>query len=117
MKLLDSLQLTENTLVIFTSDNGPVLDDGYTDFAEQLVGSHQPSGIYRGGKYSAYEAGTRVPTIMYWKGKIQPGVSKALVSQVDFYKTMAKLVNAKVQSNEAADSEDQLNTWLGKNQK
>ncbi|MEJ8819488.1 sulfatase family protein [Lacibacter sp. H407] len=117
MKLLDSLRLTENTLVIFTSDNGPVLDDGYTDFAEQLVGSHQPSGIYRGGKYSAYEAGTRVPTIMYWKGKIQPGVSKALVSQVDFYKTMAKLVNAKVQSNEAADSEDQLNTWLGKNQK
>ena len=53
---------------------------------------------------------------MYWKGKIQPGVSKALVSQVDFYKTMARLVNAKVQSNEAVDSEDQLHTWLGKNQ-
>lgn len=117
MKLLDSLRLTENTLVIFTSDNGPVLDDGYADFAEQLVGDHQPSGIYRGGKYSAFEAGTRVPTIIYWKGKIKPGESNALISQVDFYKTMAKLINAKVKSNEAIDSEDQLNTWLGKTSK
>jgi arylsulfatase A-like enzyme len=117
MKVLDSLKLTENTLVIFSSDNGPVLNDGYTDFAEQLVGNHQPSSIYRGGKYSAYEAGTRVPTIMYWKGKIKPSVSNALVSQVDFYKTIAKLVNAKVNSNEAADSENQLNTWLGKTKK
>ncbi len=117
MKLLDSLKLTENTLVIFSSDNGPVLDDGYGDFAEKLVGNHQPSGIYRGGKYSAYEAGTRVPTIMYWKGKIKPTVSNALVSQVDFYKTIAKLVNIKMKPNEAVDSEDHLNTWLGKNLK
>ncbi|HLP37681.1 arylsulfatase [Lacibacter sp.] len=117
MKLLDSLQLTENTLVIFTSDNGPVLDDGYADFAEQLVGNHKPSGIYRGGKYSAYEAGTRVPTIIYWKGKIKPTVSKALVSQVDFYKTVAALINAKLQDNEATDSENQLAAWLGKTNK
>lgn len=117
MKVLDSLKLTENTLVIFSSDNGPVLDDGYTDFAEQLVGNHQPSGIYRGGKYSAYEAGTRVPTIVYWKGKVQPSVSNALVSQIDFYKTIAKLTNVKTSINEAADSEDHLSTWLGKNKK
>jgi len=117
MKVLDSLKLTENTLVIFSSDNGPVLDDGYTDFAEQLVGNHKPSGIYRGGKYSAYEAGTRVPTIMYWKVEIKPTVSNALISQVDLYKTMAALINAKVNSNEAMDSENHLSTWLGKNKK
>jgi arylsulfatase A len=115
MNLLDSLKIAENTLVIFSSDNGSVLNDGYTDFAEQLVGNHQPSGIYRGGKYSAYEAGTRVPTIMYWKGKIKPTVSSALVSQVDFYKTMATLIKANVQVKDAVDSENQLNTWLGKN--
>ncbi|MFY7839678.1 MAG: sulfatase family protein [Lacibacter sp.] len=117
MKLLDSLQLSENTLLIFTSDNGPVLDDGYADFAEQLVGGHQPSGIYRGGKYSAFEAGTRVPTILYWKGKIKPAVSNALVSQVDFYKTIAALIHAKLQSNEAPDSENHLVTWLGQTKK
>jgi arylsulfatase A len=117
LQLLDSLKIAENTLVIFSSDNGPVLDDGYTDFAEQLVGNHKPSGIYRGGKYSAYEAGTRVPTIMYWKGKINPAVSHALVSQIDFYKTIASLINVKVEGNEAMDSEDQLNTWLGKSHK
>lgn len=117
MKVLDSLKLTENTLVVFSSDNGPVLDDGYGDFAEQLVGNHKPSGIYRGGKYSAYEAGTRVPTIMYWKGKIKQSVSNALVSQVDFYKSIAKLINAKVETDAAIDSEDHLNTWLGKTQK
>lgn len=115
MNLLDSLKLTENTLVVFSSDNGPVLDDGYGDFAEQLVGNHKPAGIYRGGKYSAYEAGTRVPTIMYWKGKIKPTISNALVSQVDFYKTIAKLINVNVETEVAVDSEDQLNTWLGKN--
>lgn len=117
MKLLDSLQLTRNTLVIFTSDNGPVLDDGYADFAEQLVGNHEPSGIYRGGKYSAFEAGTRVPTIVYWKGKIKSSVSNALFSQIDFYKTMAKLINAKVNNNDAIDSKNQLDAWLGKSQK
>ncbi|TAD86372.1 MAG: arylsulfatase [Bacteroidetes bacterium] len=114
MTLLDSLNLAENTLVIFSSDNGPVLDDGYADFAEQLVGTHRPAGNYRGGKYSAYEAGTRVPTIMYWKGKIKPAVSSALVSQIDFYKTVAKLIKADVKTNEASDSENQLKTWLGK---
>jgi arylsulfatase A len=113
MDLLDSLHLLENTLVIFTSDNGPVLNDGYSDFSEELVGEHQPSGIYRGGKYSAFEAGTRVPTILYWQGKIQPSVSPALFSQIDFYKTMAKLVKGKVDTGQAIDSEDHLETWLG----
>lgn len=117
MKLLDSLKLIENTLVIFTSDNGPILDDGYHDNAEQMVGSHQPSGNFRGGKYSAFEAGTRVPTIINWKGKIKPGVSNSIISQIDFYKTMAQLINASLTNNEAPDSEGHLNAWLGRTQK
>ncbi|MGV3540138.1 MAG: sulfatase-like hydrolase/transferase, partial [Rufibacter sp.] len=72
VKSLKELGLAENTLLIFTSDNGPVLNDGYSDKAEELVGEHKPGGPYRGGKYSAYEAGTRVPTIAYWPGTIKP---------------------------------------------
>ncbi|MBP6386412.1 MAG: arylsulfatase [Pseudarcicella sp.] len=114
MHQLDSLKLLENTIVIFSSDNGPVLDDGYEDQAEQLVGNHKPAGIYRGGKYSAYEAGTRVPMIVQWKGKIKPNKSKALVSQVDLYKTLATLLNFPLLSQEAKDSQNQLKSWMGK---
>ena len=58
---LDRLELAENTLVILTSDNGPVLDDGYKDEAVEKLGDHKPAGPLRGGKYSIFEGGTRVP--------------------------------------------------------
>ena len=83
-KKLEDLGLSENTLVIFTSDNGPVVDDGYQDQAKELLGSHKPAGPLRGGKYSAFDGGTRVPFIVYWPGKVKPGKSDAMVSQVDF---------------------------------
>ena len=50
MNTLDSLQLTDNTILIFTSDNGPVIDDGYQDQAFERLNGHTPMGIYRGGK-------------------------------------------------------------------
>lgn len=102
----------DNTILIFTSDNGPILADGYDDRAEELTGNHDASGGLRGGKYSAYEAGTRVPTILYWKDQVEVGVSDALLSQVDLLASLASLTNTKV--TEAIDSEDQLNAWLGK---
>ncbi len=117
LQLLDSLKLLENTVIVFTSDNGPVLNDGYEDFAEELLDKHKPAGILRGGKYSAYEAGTRVPMIIQWKGKIKHGNSKAVVSQVDFYNTMAALIHYSTANNEATDSENQLQAWIGKSQK
>lgn len=101
---LRSLGLEENTLFIFTSDNGPVLDDGYADQAVEALGDHKPWGPYRGGKYSAYEAGARMPTIVYWKGVVQPGVSDALISQVDFLATIANLAGAPLNESEAIDS-------------
>lgn len=117
LQILQENGLTDNTLVIFTSDNGPILDDGYGDSAEQLVGADRPWGPFRGGKYSAYEAGTRMPTIAYWPGTVKPAVSDALFSQVDFYASLAKLVGHPLETNEAPDSYDMLDVILGKSVK
>ncbi len=114
MYLLDSLGIAKNTLVIFSSDNGPVLDDGYEDFAEKLNQGHQPAGIFRGGKYSAFEAGTRMPTITYWPGVIPPGVSSALCSQVDLLASLAVLTGVQLPQGAAPDSRNMLNVWLGR---
>jgi arylsulfatase A-like enzyme len=91
MKALEKHDVAENTLVIVTSDNGPVIDDGYRDEAVAKLGDHRASGPYRGGKYSNFEGGTRVPFIARWPARIKPGVSQALVCQVDFPATFAAL--------------------------
>jgi arylsulfatase A-like enzyme len=114
MKELEELGLAENTLLIFTSDNGPVLNDGYEDQAVELVGDHKPAGPFRGSKYSAYEGGTRVPTISYWPGEIMPGTSDALVSQLDIYASIARLAGVELGDGDAPDSRDQLAVWLGR---
>ena len=116
-KVLKEQNLLENTLLIFTSDNGPILDDGYLDYARELVGNHKPGGKYRGSKYSVFEAGTRMPTIIHWPAKVKPGKSDALMSQVDLYASIASLVNVKVEKGAAIDSENHLKAWLGKTTK
>nr|WKN36092.1 arylsulfatase [Tunicatimonas sp. TK19036] len=113
MKTLDSLQLTENTLLIFTSDNGPVVDDGYHDQSVEQLGNHKPAGDFRGGKYSAFEAGTRVPLIIRWPGKINTGVSNALVSQIDFMASFAELTQQSVSNEAGPDSQNALPALLG----
>lgn len=113
IKALEERGLAENTLIIFSSDNGPILDDGYGDEAVERLGSHQPAGPYRGAKYSVYEAGTRVPTIAYWPDRIAPGKSDALVNQVDLFATIAKLVGVDLEISEAPDSFEMLDAWLG----
>lgn len=113
---LEALGIADNTLLIFTSDNGPVLDDGYTDQSVTLLGEHKPWGPFRGGKYSAYEAGTRVPTILYWPSSVRSVVSDALVSQVDLYASLAALLQQEVSDGEAIDSRNQLDTWLGRSE-
>lgn len=82
--------IAENTLIVLSSDNGPVVDDGYADRAVELLGEHRPWGPFRGGKYSIFEAGTRVPMIVSWPAQVKPGVSDALVSQIDLYASMGK---------------------------
>jgi len=111
---LDSLQLSSNTIIIFSSDNGPVVDDGYLDNAVEKLNGHTPAGIYKGGKYSAFEAGTRVPLIASWPGKIKPGmVSPALFSQVDMYASLAALVQQPLTHDDAPDSFNSLDQLLG----
>jgi arylsulfatase A len=110
---LQALGIEENTIVLFTSDNGPVLDDGYADQAVARLGDHRPAGPYRGGKYSAFEAGTRMPTILRWPGSVDPGVSDALISQVDLYASLASLLDVKLEAGEAMDSLDTLSAYLG----
>lgn len=110
---LEKLGIADNTLVIFSSDNGPVLNDGYEDGAVEMLGAHTPAGGLRGGKYSAFEAGTRVPTIAWWPGRIAPGTSSAVMSQVDILASLASLTGASLPQKVAIDSLDRLSAWLG----
>ena len=115
MRALEEAGVAGNTLVILTSDNGPVLDDGYADCAEELVGEHRPTGELRGGKYSAFEGGTRVPFIVHWPDRIkEAGVKEGLVSQIDFLGVMAKVTGLTEPDSVAVDGycgEDVV--WLG----
>ncbi|WP_288241886.1 arylsulfatase [uncultured Bacteroides sp.] len=109
---LDKLGLLENTLIIFSSDNGPVLNDGYKDMAVELAGKHKPAGGFRGGKYSLFEGGTRVPFFVYWKGETRPKVSDAIVCQLDLISSIAALIGYDVK--EKLDSRNFLDVFLGK---
>lgn len=116
MKKLQALGLTEKTIVIFTSDNGPVVDDGYKDQAVELLGGHKPAGPLRGGKYSTFSAGTQVPFIVSWPGRMQYGTSDVLISQVDFMASFAKMLGLKLNESDAIDSYEMLEQLLGKSE-
>jgi arylsulfatase A-like enzyme len=105
--------LTRDTLVILSSDNGPVIDDGYKDQAVERLGDHKPGAMLRGGKYSRFEAGTRVPFIVRWPGSVKPGTTDALVSQVDLLASFAALTGQKLGEKDAPDSLDMTAALLG----
>lgn len=118
MKTLERLGLTENTLIILSSDNGPVLDDGYKDRAVELAGNHKPGGPFRGGKYGAFEAGTCVPAIVRYPAQVKKNrVLNTLLSQVDWVRSLASLINVSVPEEAAPDSRNYMNSWLGKSKK
>jgi len=110
---LDRLGLTTNTLVILSSDNGPVLDDGYQDQANERLGDHRPAGPFRAGKYSLFEGGTRVAFVVRWPGRVKPGVSDALISQVDFAASFAALAGGRTDPSAMPDSVNVLPALLG----
>lgn len=120
MKALKAAGIDENTIVIFSSDNGPVYDDGYDDgttvktSSQEVDRGHDGSGKFRGGKYQIYEGGTRVPLIIRWPNGIQPGVSDALVTQVDFLSSFAGMLKANVPPGQGKDSRNHLPALLGK---
>jgi arylsulfatase A-like enzyme len=110
---LDRHGLTQSTLVLLTSDNGPVLDDGYADQANELRGTHQPAGPLRAGKNSLFEGGTRVPWIVRYPARVKPGVSGALISQIDLPATFAALAGAPAPVTPWIDSRNALPALLG----
>jgi arylsulfatase A-like enzyme len=114
LRTLNRLDLARDTLVIFSSDNGPVVDDGYKDQAVELLDGHRPAGPLRGGKYSAFDGGTRVPFIVRWPGKVRPGVSEALACQIDLPASLAALTDQQLAFDDAPDSFDVLGALLGR---
>jgi arylsulfatase A-like enzyme len=110
---LERLGLSQNTLVILSSDNGPVVDDGYQDDAVTRLGDHKAAGPLRGGKYSLFEGGTRVPLVLRWPARIKPGVSDALVCQVDLLGSLAALVGRPLPDDAAPDSVNVLPALMG----
>lgn len=111
---LDRLDLSDNTLILLSSDNGPVVDDGYDDRAKELLNGHSPTGNLRGGKYSAFEGGTRVPMIVRWPARIKPAAENdVLMSQIDWMASFASMLDQNMPKGSAPDSYNRLSNLLG----
>ncbi len=105
LKKLESLQLLEDTLVIFSSDNGPWL------VMEDHGGS---AGVLREGKQFTFEGGMRVPTVAMWKGTIAPNtVYKDLATQMDWFPTFARLLEIPLPNDRPIDGKDLSQVLLG----
>jgi arylsulfatase A-like enzyme len=113
MATLRRLNLEKETLIVFSSDNGPIFNDDYADGAVAEANGHRPAGPYRGGKYQIFEGGTRVPFLVSWPGRVAPGVSAALVNQVDLYASLADLAGQAKTAPARPDSRDLLPALLG----
>ncbi len=112
-KSLERFGLAEKTIIVLCSDNGPVLDDGYKDQAVEKLGDHTPAGGLRGGKYSVWEGGTRIPFIVRWKGHVKPRLSSEVVCTVDLAASFASLTGQSVRSDGCLDSLDLMPALLG----
>ena len=114
METLDKLGIADNTIVLLTSDNGPVVDDGYQDQAEELLNGHKPAGPWRGNKYSAFEGGTAIPVIVRWPKNVKAGqTSDVLMSQIDFMASFGNLIGATFPKGSAPNSKNHLGNLLG----
>lgn len=114
LRILKEQGLEENTLIVFCSDNGPVLDDGYKDRAKEELGDHRPASVYAGGKYKIQEGGTRTPFITSWPGTIEPGVSDEVVSTIDLAASLANYLGVDVPDDACLDSIDVMGALLGR---
>jgi arylsulfatase A len=114
LRVLKEQGLEENTLIVFCSDNGPVLDDGYKDQAKEELGDHRPASVYAGGKYKIQEGGTRTPFITSWHGTIEPGVSDEVVSTIDLAASLANYLGVDIPDDACLDSIDVMGALLGR---
>ncbi len=115
MKALEEAGIADNTLLILSSDNGPILDDGYDDQAEALLNGHSPSGPYRSYKYSGYEGGTMVPFIVRWPDRVKPATepNHTLLSHIDLVGSFGALIGQEIPAGGAMDSGDMMAQILG----
>lgn len=111
---LERLKLEENTLVIVTSDNGGVMDDGYKDGAVEDANGHLCNGKLRGYKGSLWEGGNRVPFIARWPGRIRAGTeSGELIGLVDMLATFGAAAGQSLPDDAGPDSFNVLPALLG----
>lgn len=109
MQTLEKNRLTDNTLFIFTSDNGPTWYDQDTERF-----NHDSAGPYKGMKGDTWEAGHRVPMIVRWPGKVPPGSeSGQLQCHADFLATCAELIGQPLSEKAQVDSRSMLTDWIG----
>lgn len=113
VKTLQRLDLDKKSLIVFCSDNGPVLDDGYKDDAVEKLGDHKPAGPFRGGKYGITEGGTRTPFIAHWPGTIPKGVSDEIVCTIDLAASFAAMTGVELPNEACLDSFNVLGALLG----
>ncbi len=117
VRKLEAMGVADDTMIVFSSDNGPILFDGYEDQAVERAGAHRMSGPYRSGKYGIFEGGTRVPMIVSWPGKARAGhVSQAMISHVDLVASIAALVGQPLPRDAAIDSLALLPVLLGRSE-
>jgi arylsulfatase A len=111
LKTLDKLEITDNTLVMFGSDNGPEVP---TVLDMRKTYNHDGAKPWRGVKRDQWEGGHRTPFIVRWPSKIKAGtISDQLLSLTDVMATCAEIAGAKLPNNSAEDSYSMLPVLLG----
>ena len=113
VNILKEQGLAENTMIVFCSDNGPALGDGYKDDAKEKLHDHKPAGPYAGGKYRIQEGGTRTPFITWWPGTINPAVSDEIVCTIDMATSLANYLDVEIPEDACLDSLDVMPALLG----
>lgn len=105
-----------NTIIIISSDNGPMIKEGYDDGALENINGHNPYGNLRGEKYSLHEGGTRVPFICSWPEKIHvPFIQEQPFSYIDMLSTFAGILNVPITEKESNDSKNGANLFKTSN--
>jgi arylsulfatase len=118
MAKLDKLGVSDNTIFIFTADNGPeTLDFNSTNFTVETT-VHGSPGPWRGSLFTGFEGALRVPFAVRWPGKIKPGISSdEIVHLMDLYPTLAKVAGGKVPKDRVIDGIDMSKFMFGNEKK
>lgn len=116
VKTLKEQGILDNTLIIVTSDNGPMVKEGYEDGALEHINHHDPYGGLHGEKYSLYEGGTQMPFIVSWPKCIQRHfIQRQNYCYIDMLATLARLLDLPITEEECQDSRDGSALFLKEN--